>query len=85
MTSAKQNNDTALKPTGSPTVIGEGLIQSLQELNRQIKYSFRPKSTSTNDTVRSAPSEICLEESGGRKKEPGQVALPLNNNNKKYQ
>lgn len=30
MTSVKQNNDTALKSTCSHTVIGEGLIQSLQ-------------------------------------------------------
>lgn len=79
MTSVKQNNDTALKSTGSRTVIGEGLIQSLQELNQPIKYSFRPESKSMNDTIRSAQSEICLEKSEGRKKqqEP-ESPLPLN-------
>lgn len=37
-----------------------------------------------NDTVRSAQSEICLEESGGRKKEQGQVtsAFKQRNNSK---
>lgn len=63
VTSVKQNNDTALKSTSSHTVIGEGLIQALQELNQHIKYSFRPESKSANATVRSAPSEICLQAS----------------------
>lgn len=54
MTSVNQNNDTTLKSTCSHIVIGEGLIQSLKQLNQQMKYSLGPGSKSANDTVRSA-------------------------------